>query len=141
MTLTLVFQIDGRDFGIELDAVQEIIEDQKIYPVPNRVACLSGAVNVHGEVLPVIDLPALLGSSSGSIRDDRLVVLAPAFRSLVLAVERVREILPLQLEQAGVPDPADDNAFSRGRLEREGEAPLFLLDTNAVFERLAVCFD
>lgn len=141
MTLTLVFQIDGRDYGLELDAVQEIIEDHKVYPVPKQVACLAGAVNVHGEVLPVIDLPALLGSSAESLRDERLIVLAPAFRSLVLAVERVGDILPLQLDQCGVRGAADDDVFSRGMLEREGEAPLYLLDTNAVFERLAVYFD
>lgn len=141
MMLTLVFQIDGRDYGLELDAVQEIIEDPKVYPVPKQVACLGGAVNVHGEVMPVIDLPALLGSSSESLRDERLIVLAPAFRSLVLAVERVGDILPLQLEQSRVRGPADDDVFSRGMLERQGKAPLYLLDTNAVFERLAVYFD
>lgn len=141
MTLTLVFQIDGRDYGLELDAVQEIIEDPMVYPVPKQVACLNGAVNVHGDVLPVIDLPALLGSSTESIRDERLIVLAPAFRSLVLAVERVGDILPLQLEQSRAGGAVDDNVFCRGTLEREGQAPLYLLDTNAVFERLAAYFD
>lgn len=139
MQLTLIFRIDGKEYGLEVDAVQEIIEDPKIYPVPKQGDCLSGAVNVHGEVLPVIDLPSLMGLPV-AVRDACLIVLTPALRSLVLAVDRLGHILPLDLEQFTMSAEAANDGFSRETLEGEDGSPVHLLDTNVVFERLERIF-
>jgi len=139
MKLKLIFRIDGKGYGLEIDAVQEIMEAPKIHPVPNQRGGLIGAVNVHGEVLPVIDLPVLMGSPVAA-RDACLIVLTPAFRSLVLAVDRLEQILPLDLEQLAVSAETEADSFSRGGLACEAGDPVHLLSTSVVFERLERIF-
>jgi purine-binding chemotaxis protein CheW len=139
MTLTLVFQMAGQDYGLEIDAVQEIIESPAVYPVPKGGHLLKGVLNVHGEVLPVVDLPALLNFSDAS-RDERIIVLSPEFRSLALVVCKVGRILPLDLEQLMESVDVGADRCVRGVIEREDEGPVHLLDTDAVFGRLERIF-
>ena len=139
MTLTLVFELAGQDYGLEIDAVQEILESPVIYPIPRGETVLKGVLNVHGEVLPVVDLPSLLNFADGR-RDERMIVLAPKFRSLVLQVCKVGRILPLNLEHcAEVPADAVDLCV-RAVVEREEGGPVHLLETAGVFERLERIF-
>jgi chemotaxis signal transduction protein len=139
MTLTLVFQIDGRDYGLEIDAVQEIIEDPKVCPLPGKGAFLKGVINVQGEVLPVVDLPALMESNEMG-RDPRLIVLTPAFRSLALAVNRVGHIQRLNLDSFAESSETEADRFCRGVIERQMELPLRLFEMSAVFETLEHAF-
>ena len=105
MNLTLIFQVDGRDYGLEIHTVREIVEDPVRFPVPRPAPFLCGAINMHGDVLPVIDLPGLMGTASPA-RDARLVVLAAEYRGMALTVSRVERIVPLDLARLRTdPDP------------------------------------
>ncbi len=138
MTLTLIFRIGDRAYGLDIDAVQEIMESPPRYPVPKPAPFLEGAINAHGEVLPVIDLPALM-DVSGAARDARLVVLAPEFRGLALLVSRVERIVPLDLERS-VPDP-DSDPYCQALIERDDSPPVRLLDVTTVYTQLEQLFN
>ena len=98
MTLTLLFSLDETLYGLEIAAVQEIVEDPVLHQVPRARGVLRGAINFHGQVLAVIDLPDLLGIASTQ-RDHRLVVLSPAFKSVVLTVGRIQRIAEIDLSE------------------------------------------
>jgi len=140
MTLTLIFQIDGHAYGLEIDAVQEIIEDPVRYPVPKSGPFLSGAINVHGEVLPVVDLPALMEATAAE-RDARLVVLSPEHRGVALLVNRVERIVPLDLERRLADTDASDDPYCRDFVEWKEGSPVRLLDLNAVYTQLEQLFN
>ena len=139
MTLTLVFRLAGRDYGLEIDAVQEIIESPPIHSIPRGGTVLKGVLNVRGEVLPVVDLPSLLNFADGR-RDERMIVLAREYRSLALQVGRIEGIVPLDLGHCAEA-PADAAELCiRAVVERETAGPVHLLQTDAVFERLERIF-
>lgn len=55
----VVFRLDGQEYGVPIDNVQEIIRlPETITGVPNAPTALVGVVNVRGLVLPVVDLRA-----------------------------------------------------------------------------------
>jgi len=142
VALTLVFQINDRNYGLEIDAVREIIEQPMRYPIPVRTPLINGVVNLHGDVLPVIDLPAMMNAAA-SERDGRLVVLAPACRSLALEVGRIVHIQRLDREEAiEVPDPAASagDPFIRTVIERQEGPPVHLLDLDVIYEQLERLF-
>lgn len=140
MTLTLIFQIDGLDYGLEIDVVQEIIEDPVRYPVPCSGPFLCGAINVHGEVLPVIDLPALMESTTAE-RDARLVVLSPEQRGAALLVNRVERIVSLDLDKRLVAEEASADPYCRDLVGRMEGSPVRLLDLDTVYTQLEQLFN
>ncbi len=139
MTLTLIFKMAGRNYGLEVNAVQEIIENPIIYAIPGGRAFLKGVLNVHGEIMPVVDLPLLLNFADTS-RDQRMIVLTSEFRSLALEVCKVEHILPLDLEGPGMFPVEAVGQCARRVVEQADGTPVYLLDTVAVLERLECIF-
>lgn len=140
MVLTLIFKMAGLDYGLEIDAVQEIIESPAIYPIPLGRNLLQGVLNIHGEVVPLIDLPALLDIPETN-RDARVIALTPEFRSLALQVGQIDQILPLILETGSEALLATADPYVRRVIAREGKDPISLLAMDAVYERLERIFE
>lgn len=134
MVLTLIFTLGEEVYGLEIDAIQEIVENPSLHYVPRAEGVLTGAINFHGQVLAVIDLPALLGFP-GEERDHRWVVLTPQFKSLVLTVSTIIKIAKLDL--AALQPPATNNKSSAIRgVASLDEMMVNLLDTNEVIQQL-----
>lgn len=135
MTQALIFTLGEEVYGLEIDAIQEIVEDPTLHYVPRAGGVLTGAVNFHGQILAVIDLPTLLGFT-GEERDHRRIVLTPEFRSLVLTVSCIQKIAKLDLMTLQPPpDGCEDNAI-RGVADLD-ERMVNLLDSDAVIKQLS----
>lgn len=109
MTQLLPFMLGEERYGLKLTEIQEVIEDAELHYLPAAPATIIAAVNVHGRILPVLDLPQLLGFSSAQ-RSDRMIVLARRDFPIVLAVGQLEPLLSVDLEQATLTqsDAADD---------------------------------
>jgi chemotaxis signal transduction protein len=134
MTLVLIFTLGEEVYGLEIEAVQEIIEDPPLHYVPRAEGVLVGAVNFHGQVLAVIDLPTLFGLS-GQKRDHRRVVLAPQFKSLVLTVSSVQKIVRIDLSTLQPPSTKTGPGAVRGVATLD-ELVVNMLDTQEVIKQL-----
>ena len=134
MALTLIFRLAEEVYGLEIDAIQELVEDPSLHYVPRAEGVLTGAINFHGQVLAVIDLPALL-DFAGEGRDHRHVVLTPEFKSLALIVSGIEKIVELDLSVLQLPPENIENKAIRGVVELD-ETMVNLLDTDEVFNRL-----
>jgi len=103
----LLFGQGGSLFGIELEAVREVLslKEQPISPVPNTLPFLLGLTNLRGEILAAADFGVFAGIESVDIYHPSsriLVVEAPDPRDvrlsrmrMGLAVSRVEGVLPL----------------------------------------------
>ncbi|WP_431859211.1 chemotaxis protein CheW [Azospirillum sp.] len=92
----LVTRVDERRFGLPATAVERVFAVVEITPLSDAPGVIAGVVNIHGAVLPVLDLRRRLGRPSRPSRPtDKLVVVnAPARRIVLLvdAVEGVEEV-------------------------------------------------
>src|SRR5688572_3677891 len=52
----LVFEVGGVRYGLPASQVREIVRAVTIVPLPRAPAIVEGVVNVHGTVVPVLDL-------------------------------------------------------------------------------------
>ena len=66
----------GEPLAVPVSETQGIVRCPPIVPLPSRIPELSGVVAIRGEVVPVFDLAALLGLSSGAIRPSWLILAA-----------------------------------------------------------------
>lgn len=138
MTLTLLFKLADDLYGLEIDAVQEIIEEPVLYFTPGAEGVLKGTINFHGQILAVIDLPELLGFTCAQ-RDHRYVVLTADDKPMVFLVSRVERIVQLDLSVIELPPADKENRAIRGIVDHEGVV-VNLLDTNNVIEKLERTF-
>ena len=138
MALILTYRLGNDLYGLEIDAVQEIIEDAELHFVPRAKGVLCGSINFHGQILAVIDLPNLLGFAVDK-HDHRHLVLTPKHRSLVLKTSRVERIVNLDIESIEPPPASYDRPAVRGLIELD-ESPINLLDTDEVAKQLEDIF-
>ncbi|HEX5661572.1 MAG TPA: chemotaxis protein CheW [Polyangiales bacterium] len=54
--VVLVFEIDGHRYGVDTDAVEEIVRAVLPTRLPKAPPVIMGLVNVRGEALPLVDL-------------------------------------------------------------------------------------
>jgi purine-binding chemotaxis protein CheW len=134
MALTLIFTLGDEVYGLEIEAIQEIVEDPSLHYVPRAEGVLTGAINFHGQVLAAIDLPELLGFT-GEERDHRRVVLTPEFKSLALTVSGIQRIARLDLSTLQPPPANARTSAIRGVADLD-EVMINLLDTAEVINQL-----
>lgn len=70
----LLVRTSGRRVGLELAHVVEVIQIDGVHPVPSQERSVRGVVQVHGRILPVVHLGALLEASPCPLASGDLAV-------------------------------------------------------------------
>ncbi len=75
-----VFMVGDEWYGIDLNAIVEILHAFEVIPVPHLPPAFAGVTNLRGESLPVVDLARLLkvASTSSEIRSCIIVQIGSA---------------------------------------------------------------
>ena len=66
----VTFTLDGVEFGLDIERVQEITPRTDITPVPGAPSFVMGVLNLRGSIIPVLDsrAPAPAGRKVASAR-------------------------------------------------------------------------
>lgn len=108
----LLFSIDGRDYGIEIEYVTEIIGVQQITVVPKVPDYIKGVINIRGKVIPVISVRKRFGIEEKAF-DERTCIIVVNVNDLAIGiiVDRVKEVINVTKEQVtSTPDYRSVNA-------------------------------
>lgn len=89
----LLFQLQGSLYALDLAQVAEVDDPPQLWPIPGAPACYSGAVNIHGEIVAVMNLSVFLGTP-GCIQPTKMIVLHQKIASLAFLVDTVVGIIP-----------------------------------------------
>jgi chemotaxis signal transduction protein len=107
----LRIRLGAEHYALSLQQVVEVVELGAITPVPGSGATLLGLRNLRGEILPALDLRALLGVASGDA-SCHLVVVADGERRAGLAVDKAIDFNELP----DASSPVDSPFVNRGVL-------------------------
>ena len=90
----LVFTVDSIDCGVDIRLVEEIIELQPVFSIPNSLEFCIGIINIRGTIVPVIDMSLKLGFT-GNNYDDRscIIVVMLGTEQIGMMVNRVQEVV------------------------------------------------
>jgi len=89
----LIFRIDDSRYALPLENVLKVELAAAVTPLPNAPSVVAGIINVHGRLLPVMDVRRRLGLPSRDMRLDDHLILARTFRrDLLLWVEQVPRV-------------------------------------------------
>ncbi len=94
------FTIAASRCCVSVEQVMQIIRPEDLHDVPRTPAFVEGAINLHGEIIPVIDLKKRLGlparSHDGDPRKRRVIIVRFGQRFYGLDVDEVREIVEVE---------------------------------------------
>lgn len=121
----LRIRLGAEHYALDLEHVLEVVELGEVTPVPGAGATVIGLRNLRGEILPALDLSAMLGVAEGTAQR-RLVVVAEGDRRAGLAVDEAIDLSELPEASAPV-----DSLLIRGGVIVEG-ALVGVVDVAAV---------
>ena len=119
----IVFAIGASRYAVELRWVREVVTLGFVTGVPTAPAVLGGLCNLHGSILPVLDVAALLelGPGPPARQGDGALVLEAESTTCALRVDQIDHVASLYETDGAVVD-------ATGR-------PLTLLDPTRLVRR------
>ncbi|MBA3395387.1 MAG: chemotaxis protein CheW [Deltaproteobacteria bacterium] len=102
----IVFTIGAVRYALELRWVREVVTLGFVTGVPTAPAAFSGVCNLHGSILPVLDVGVLLGGAAGPAarQGDGALVLELEGAVCALRVDQVDHVASLQESGGNVVD-------------------------------------
>ena len=99
-TRMVTFTLDGRLYGVDVDAVQEVLRGQTRTRIPLAPGTLAGLINLRGQVLSAIDLRVQLELP---VRDAEtepmLVVIRVDGEPVALLVDSIGSVVDVDADQ------------------------------------------
>lgn len=131
----VVFDLSGEAYGVNIEAVREIIRMQAVTYVPDTPDFVEGVINLRGNVNPVIDLRKRFGLAVGDETDEsRIVVVDIGSESIGMTVDAVTEVLRIPadaVEPTSALITTKDSYYIEG-IAKLGDRLLILLDLERV---------
>jgi purine-binding chemotaxis protein CheW len=132
----VTFTLDGRLYGVDVDAVQEVLRGQTRTRIPLAPGTLAGLINLRGQVLSAVDLRAQLDLPARETdTEPMLVVIRVAGEPVALMVDTIGAVVDVDVDQFE-PPPDTLSGASRelllGAYKLEGELLLALDVSRAV---------
>lgn len=135
----LTFLLAGEEYGVEILKVQEIIQMQKVTPVPGSSDFVRGVINLRGKVIPVIELRKKFNMESTVDTDKTVIIVMMIERenstiTMGIIIDDVREVMDIDsesIEKTPALGGSIDTGFIMGICKAKGSVKM-LLDINKV---------
>lgn len=100
----LLVRLGDRSFGLPLAAVERVLPMATVLPLPDAGDTVLGVLNLHGDVLPVIDAHTRVGVAKPNLAAEHRLILLRGKTPFLMWVDEVDEVVALGPEAyAGVP--------------------------------------
>lgn len=96
----IVFRAGNEEFGVNIDAVREIIKMSMITPIPESPDFIKGIVNVRGEIVTTIDIKSRFDlQQTEDVEAKHIVVTKQEDNLFGLIVDEVIEVLRIMKKE------------------------------------------
>lgn len=97
----VIFQIGPEEYGVDINAVKEIIKPTKITNVPNTVKHVLGVINLRGQIVPVVDLRRKFNFETQNKKSTKQRIITVEVRDALIGlfVDDVNEVVWLNKEE------------------------------------------
>jgi purine-binding chemotaxis protein CheW len=117
LSRVVAFAVGERRWGLPLECVERVVAMVAVAPLPGAPEGVRGAINVHGAVVPVLDLGRRLGDPPHPLgADARLVLARTRRRRVALPVDEALDVVALAPRAASGPlagvAPQDDGLLA-----------------------------
>lgn len=142
----VTFNLAGKEYGIDIMQVKEIVKSGRVTFVPNVPPFVIGVYNLRGEIIPIIDFRIFfnLGEHSRDRKEvENMIILTIENQILGVVVDEIAKVVGIQKASIQPPHPIFSDIsikYISGIVEHE-EHLYVLLDVMRVFCEEAVTED
>lgn len=130
----VVFTVGGGDYAIATGSVDEVLRMVALTPLPDAPTWLSGAMNLRGRVIPVIDLRVRLGFTAPPVGlSTPILVASEGDVKVGLIADAVDGMVSIPTADVAWHHAAEGQSFVRGIARRDGRL-VFVVDLGRVCE-------
>lgn len=132
----MLFRLGDRRYGIDLDAVREILPVRRATRVPGAPAYVAGLINVRGTIVTVLDLGARLDGNSSLAPDGSVILVEHRQKVVGIAVAEVNDVMMIpteSIEQATERGEADSAIVGLGRMD---DKVVIILDIHSIIKHV-----
>jgi purine-binding chemotaxis protein CheW len=106
-----VFTLDARRFALRLQAVERVLPSVEVTPLPGAPDIVLGLIEIHGTVLPVVDMRTRFGLPQHEMGlEDRIIIAKTGRRAIGILVDTAGEVIEVDeaaVNREAVAPPAD----------------------------------
>lgn len=136
-TFFVVFILDSVKYGLDINNIQEIIQKPEIQPLPAPDGCLIGTINLHGNIIPVLDIKRKQPSPATPLYNDtRVIIVEDADQRTGLIVDEVLEVISVpneKLIEGATAENPDYSEYTWGTARLEPHT-LIVFDARLILE-------
>lgn len=130
----MVFSLAGQRYAVPLDAAERVLPMVAIAPLPGGPEGVLGAVNVHGEIVPVLDVRRRLGLEPRAYGPEtRLLLARTARRRVAVPADDVAGVAELPAQAVAPVDALADGIEQVSGVAAVGDGVLLIHDLEAFF--------
>jgi len=132
----IIFTIDNQKFGLPIQYVIKVIPVMEIRRLPGAPIFVTGIINLHGKVVPVVDVRILFGLSTRSIElSDQLIIIDLPTGVIAMLVDNTLEMISVNIEDMVSGDSIEyGNKFIVGVL-KQSDGLIVINDVESFFSR------
>lgn len=127
----VVFKIDGKAYGVPISDVQIIEKVKGVVRVPKAPSCVTGVINLRGDILPVINIRKLFELEEVTNTDSSRTIILKVKDNLVgIVVDSVSEVNEINNIDKSKNNQTDAYVYGVGRIN-DGKI-VTILNTEAI---------
>jgi len=90
------FLVGGEEYALDIMRIKEIINPQRVTPVPKVPSFIEGVIELRGAIIPIVDLRKRFDlPATATVRATKYIIVAIEGRIVGLIVDAVGEVLRL----------------------------------------------
>jgi purine-binding chemotaxis protein CheW len=126
--MLVAFTIDEHRYALPLAAVERVVSAVEVTSVPDAPRALAGIVDMHGEIVPVIDLRRRFGLPERAMKlSDQLIVTRNAQRRVAVIADNVTAVFDCSDEDLFETSPISPGAPRLGHLAKSKDGVLLVI--------------
>lgn len=130
----VTFRIGTETYGLEIGQIREIIVPHDITPVPGMTDTVKGIINLRGEIIPVVELAAILDAKSEhsdkAVKKTRVIILDQNQGGYGILVDEVMQVIKVQPDdlkiQLGNEQIVSSDRIVKGIIHAAGKMIIYL---------------
>lgn len=127
----VVFRLGPYRLGIPVQWVERTVRAVEPMPLPGAPECVRGAVNYHGELLPVYEVRLRLGLTPRELRrTDHLVIVQTARRRLALLIGPDIELLESPEAELVAPEEFSAASSATASVMKDADSIILIQDVD-----------
>ena len=126
------FQVDEQLFALPISDLDRVVQVVKQEPLPEAPAFISGVIDYHGTVLPVINMRLLFQLPARELSlSDQMIIVHTQHGKYALLIDRSLGLLELDVSEL---EASENISYGKKLLKgvlRSGEGMVFINDPNS----------